>query len=697
MRRHFRLHSLTLYLVLGFLVLVLLTTLSAGLPAYWVVQQELQVQTWDNVANAQGATLALLQAEEARLADLAALLAARPTLQRLAGEMGGAGATASDELAAYLADFAAQSDLALWWFCDLTSRPGPQFGSAVLACPPTQPLGIVLLGDRPAIVASQPVVNELTADPLGVVLVGRWLDDAYLAGLAAAVGAAQILLGPDGAPLASSLPVPPAVVLRPAGGVQREVLAVGGSRYYAMVAPLNDGADAGLFVAVAWLVDGLLRAQAQARLILLLSTGLVASLGGLLALAYVRQLVAPLRKLTGVADRIAQGDLMAPIPLFSAPAEVSTLATALQQSQASMLRAIAELAQARDWLDSLIQSIVEGVVTFDTAGRVTFFSQGAETLTGWPAAAAVGQPISAVLAPAGEAEADFWQQLPRPGGKQQIRVRHRQGQTVVLAVTGARLTPPREQQVQVALVLRDVTQEVALRDLRAYFLANISHEFRTPLSTLIASMELLLDEQEQFSLAEVRELLQPSYLSLMSLQALIDNLLESSRIEAGYFAIRPRPVDLGQMLEAALPLVRPLLARRRQTLALAVPPVLPAIYADPARLTQVVVNLLTNASKYSDIGQAIGLQVAQTATALRVAVADRGPGVPPAERANVFRRFVRLNEAEGEQYGMGLGLYVAKTIVTAHGGQMGVDDRPGGGAIFWFELPLDGVPPEEDV
>ena len=84
MRRHFRLHSLTLYLVLGFLVLVLLTTLSAGLPAYWVVQQELQVQTWDNVANAQGATLALLQAEEARLADLAALLAARPTLQRLA-------------------------------------------------------------------------------------------------------------------------------------------------------------------------------------------------------------------------------------------------------------------------------------------------------------------------------------------------------------------------------------------------------------------------------------------------------------------------------------------------------------------------------------------------------------------------------------------------------------------------------------
>ncbi|MCA9993777.1 MAG: ATP-binding protein, partial [Anaerolineales bacterium] len=119
--------------------------------------------------------------------------------------------------------------------------------------------------------------------------------------------------------------------------------------------------------------------------------------------------------------------------------------------------------------------------------------------------------------------------------------------------------------------------------------------------------------------------------------------------------------------------------------------------ADPARLTQVVVNLLTNASKYSDIGQAIGLQVAQSATTLRVAVADRGPGVPPAERANVFRRFVRLNEAEGEQYGMGLGLYVAKTIVTAHGGQMGVDDRPGGGAIFWFELPLEGVPPEEDV
>jgi len=74
---------------------------------------------------------------------------------------------------------------------------------------------------------------------------------------------------------------------------------------------------------------------------------------------------------------------------------------------------------------------------------------------------------------------------------------------------------------------------------------------------------------------------------------------------------------------------------------------------------------------------------------VRISVADRGPGIPPAERENIFRRFVRRQPQEGEQYGIGLGLFVVKTAVEAHGGRVGVSDRPGGGSIFWFELPLN--------
>jgi len=115
---------------------------------------------------------------------------------------------------------------------------------------------------------------------------------------------------------------------------------------------------------------------------------------------------------------------------------------------------------------------------------------------------------------------------------------------------------------------------------------------------------------------------------------------------------------------------------------------LPAVQADPARMTQVVVNLLTNASKYSPAGATITVEVAQIDGCLRVSVGDEGPGISPAERANLFHRFVRLESVDREQYGIGLGLYVVKTVVEAHDGRVGIQDRPEGGSTFWFELPV---------
>jgi signal transduction histidine kinase len=112
------------------------------------------------------------------------------------------------------------------------------------------------------------------------------------------------------------------------------------------------------------------------------------------------------------------------------------------------------------------------------------------------------------------------------------------------------------------------------------------------------------------------------------------------------------------------------------------------VVGDPARLTQVMVNLIINASKYSPIGQPIELQLVQQADTLRVNVIDHGPGIPEVERANIFRSFVRLDSGDREQYGIGLGLYVVKTIVEAHDGRVGISDAPGGGSLFWFEIPL---------
>jgi K+-sensing histidine kinase KdpD len=206
---------------------------------------------------------------------------------------------------------------------------------------------------------------------------------------------------------------------------------------------------------------------------------------------------------------------------------------------------------------------------------------------------------------------------------------------------------------------------------------------------------LLLEEAEGLSPAEMQELLGSVRLSVVNLRTLIDNLLESTSIEAGRFAIRRRSVALNEVVAQAIRVVQPLLVRRQQSLALAEPTALPSISADPIRLVQVLVNILSNASKYSPPGTSIDLRIGSQDDALRVAIADQGPGIPEAERANLFRRFMRLDTPVEEQYGVGLGLAVSKAIIEGHGGQIGVEGRPGGGSVFWFTLPAEQAGDDE--
>ncbi|MCB8945214.1 MAG: PAS domain S-box protein [Ardenticatenaceae bacterium] len=666
----------TTRLLLALLVLVILTALSTGIPAYWLTRRQLEEQAWKNVHNAQQATRSLLQAESTRLADLATLFAERPTLEQLVQT------AAQPDLDRYLQDFQAQSDLDILVVCQ-NGRPLAGNSPDDTMCSQALADGAYLLNGRPALLVTQTILRSSQA--IGTTVIGRWLDNTFLQQLAAATGVSQSILLTDGTRLASSLSLRQLTAVPLRTDLAEQELLLDGEPYFAAYAPI--GEPPAFVSEVALPVRDLAATEDQALLLLMTSTGLVAIAGMILGGLYLRQLVAPLQKLTQVADEISGGDLMAPIPLFSGPAEVSKLATALHQSQASMLQALAERSQARDRLNTLIQTIVEGVVTVTEDGRITFFSQGAETLTGWTAVEALGLSINTVFLMAESGDAPFMSQLPTLGSKRQIAIRGRDGQHIVLAVTGARLAA-NGNAAEIVLVLRDVTQEEALRHLRSYFLANISHEFRTPLSTLQASMELMLDEQENLSAAEMRQLLKPSYLSLSSLQVLIDNLLESGSVEAGQFVIQRRPFAITTVLSHAQQIVRPLLERRQQTIIQQLPPDLPVLEADPVRITQVLVNLLTNASKYSPLGTVITVQVVNLGAALRVMVTDEGVGIPPSERANVFHQFVRLDTTDREQVGIGLGLYIVKVVVEGHNGRVGVDDAPDSGSTFWFELPF---------
>lgn len=657
--------SLTARLLAGMVVLIILTTLSAGVPAYLLTRSQLEQRARQQVAATQRSTASLYGAAQNRLDSLTQLLSERPTLRRLIQD------GRPDELAAYLDSFQNQGELDILQLClpaaTLTAGPGRE-----LPCPPGPLSGATVLDDQPVLLSAYPVFDPVTADSLGIVLTGIRLDGPFLRQMGDNTGVEQSILDADGRTLATTLPPSPSP-----------------DAYLRATLPL--GAAAGqptLTAEIALSVAALQRTERTALLILVASTGLVALLTVLLGTWFIRNQTAPLESLTTAAGRISSGDLTAPIPGPAGPREIATLSRALTESQATMLQALDERSQARDWLDTLVRSITEGVVTFDTRGRITFMSQGAEIMTGWRGVDALGRPVADVLSLADPAGETFLDRIPPAGEKREIEILTRTGKSLVVATTGARLIPPNSDTIQVALVLRDVTEEQAARNLRSFFLANISHEFRTPLSTLNASMELMMDETEDLSAAEIRELLLPSHLSLISLQTLIDNLLESSSIEAGSFAIRPRPVDLNDVVRQALSIVRPQVDRRRQTIVVTEPPSLPPLSADRARLTQALVNLLANASKYSPNGTPIDLTMTAESGTLSIAVADRGPGIPPDDRALLFRRFVRLRGGEAEQNGIGLGLYLVKKIAEAHGGSVDVQDHPGGGAIFSLRLPV---------
>jgi len=264
---------------------------------------------------------------------------------------------------------------------------------------------------------------------------------------------------------------------------------------------------------------------------------------------------------------------------------------------------------------------------------------------------------------------------------------NRQGIEIVLALTNTPLEDVLPQKR--VITIRDVTAAQASYQLQTYFLANITHEFRTPLSALKASVELMLESLGDVSQSELERLLRSIHYSVAGLQALIDNLLESASIESGHFRIHLQVVKLSEVIGEAVRVMAPLLQRREQGLQIEMDWSLPPLTIDPTRITQVIVNLLSNASKYSPTGKGIRIKVSPTTDRqLKIAVVDQGAGLSPHERENLFKKFVRLSDSTGEQFGVGLGLSVVKTIVEAHGGTVGVDKNPQGGSIFWFILPM---------
>jgi PAS domain S-box-containing protein len=461
-----------------------------------------------------------------------------------------------------------------------------------------------------------------------------------------------------------------------------------GQPYYAARLSLVDGT---LVDEIALNVADIAATERGLILLLIGSIALVASAGSALGVLLARRIGQPLTQLADAAQQPIAGQLDQPIVVQSQITEVAQLAESLERARVGLRESLNELRQAKEWTDSLLEAISEGIVTLDQDGRITFFSPGAQRITGWPPEEVLGRSLDQVFSLVGS-NAPFSQFLPPPGRASKVTVALSGDRQATLSVTGARLTPPDTDQAGVALVFRDVSESELVHRLMGEFLANITHEFRTPLSALAASAELLFDQAHDFSPEELDELLISLHLGIVGLQTLVDNLLEGARLEIGQFRVHPRPADLAEIIGEATRIMRPLQDKHHQRLAVELPVKVPMVQADSRRIVQVLVNLLSNAIKYSPDDTEIAIRVAPADGWVRLSVSDQGPGIPAAYRSSLFRRFAHPEPSPDKgQYGAGLGLSVVKAIVEAHGGQVGLEECSGGGSTFWFTLPmLDG-------
>ena len=242
--------------------------------------------------------------------------------------------------------------------------------------------------------------------------------------------------------------------------------------------------------------------------------------------------------------------------------------------------------------------------------------------------------------------------------------------------------------VERARLRREATEAEILRRtemLRTALLNAVSHDLRTPLAAIKASAESLLQTDVRWSEEDRAGFAAAINREADRLTRLVANLLDMSRIEAGALRLQLDWYDVGELIREVVDRLAYVLSGR--TVELALQEGLPPVPLDYLLMDQVVTNLLENAARYTPPDSPIRVVAERREDAIRVQVADRGPGIPPDKRERIFDKFFRLQARPGVR-GSGLGLAVSRGLVEAHGGRIWVEDNPGGGARFVFELPL---------
>jgi signal transduction histidine kinase len=672
----------TLALTIGGLLLLAIVALSFGGVGLLRKQAEEQALARVQLAGVNARDELRRRSEEALTS--ARLLASRPTLLRLAREGNPeqldfflrrfCQTSRLDACAVVVGDSVLAATGPLRW--DELSGPVAEQGERLLSATPSAPDGLLgASAELPALPGMRVVVlryfdrrlaRELTARAgmeVRLVRLSDWLDTVE----------------PNLKELHSAAVTDGATVAR----------RIAGAGIYASSTPVSAVTGEGVALIEARLPESVVTKAVDRFATRLVTTAAVLAALALLATwLLARRIGQPLQSLADAARRLGRGDFSTSVPT-SGTTEVAALARTMDDMRRNLVDLTVTLRRREAEAQALLHGIVEGVFAVDAERKVRYLNPQAARMLGVDAASAVGRFCGDVLRPCGSGgqrpcEVSCPIVTARESGRGQATelLERADGSHRVVVITSAGAVDGMQVQV-----MRDETEVEAVRRARDSILANIAHEFRTPLAAQQASIELLRDGLADMPREQIEQLVTSLQRGTQRLTRLIDNLLESVRIESGQLAIRRQAVDLAQVVEDAEQLLEGLLAQRRQTLRVELPPGLPVVQGDAQRLAQVFTNLIANANKFGPEGSEIHVGAHAGGGEVTVWVEDEGPGVPGLEGESIFERFYRSADQEPEPRGLGLGLWIVKSIVERHGGGVRVERTAAGRTRFAVTLP----------
>ncbi len=363
----------------------------------------------------------------------------------------------------------------------------------------------------------------------------------------------------------------------------------------------------------------------------------------------------------------------------------------------SNARLYTQVADQSRHLDQVVESSADGIFILDPSYRFTRFNRACSKLTGYGADDVIDKEHSEIIrwssrelgSTLEESAAGGWPLSANAELYVEGDLLRASGGHISVGITYAPTFSEDGRLLSVVANVRDITRFREAEELKSTFISIISHELRTPVALIKGYAGTLRRDDADWDPEVVRDSLAVIEDESDRLADLIDDLLDASRLQAGALSLNPSDLDLFQLAEELA--VRFQTQSDRHTFEVERPADFPLVRADEERMTQVLTNLLSNAVKYAEQGGRVLIRGRQTQNEVVMCVSDRGPGIRPSDSHRIFDRFYRSEEITGSTQGAGLGLYLAKAIVEAHGGRIWVDEKVEQGAQICFSLPKGEV------